>query len=153
MEGAAMRRYPSDVGRGIGLLAVSLALAVTGCRPATPGGGGALSPAPRPEEPEAPKGEALADPILREARDQADTIVGGLLAGEFDSDRDLWPVARKVKGYRSHSIRSQEIAREGAVDFRGVLTGPSRPARFAMTLVKQKDGKWAIGTFSGPEQE
>ncbi len=93
----------------------------------------------------------MADPVLREAREQADEILGSLLAGKFDNDPDLWPVARKVKGYRSCTIKSQKIVREGAADFRGVLDSPTGRARFEMTLVKQVGGKWAVGTFSGPD--
>ena len=39
------------------------------------------------------------------------------------------PVARKVKGYQAYSIKSQKVVREGAADFRGVLTGPAVTAR------------------------
>jgi hypothetical protein len=143
----------SLAGWAAGLVTVSLALAVTGCRPAALSGGGAPAPAPQPEERDAPKGEAVADPALREARDQADAILGDLLAGKLDNDSGLSPVARKVKGYQSCSIKSQKIVRGGAVDFRGVLTGPAGRARIDMTLVKQVSGKWAIGTFSGPDSE
>jgi hypothetical protein len=103
--------------------------------------------------PGAPKGEAITDPVLRQAREQADSILGGLLAGKFDQDPDLWPVARKVKGFQSWAIKSQRVAREGAAEFRGVLTRPGDAARFDVTLVKQVSGKWAVGTFSGPNRE
>jgi hypothetical protein len=105
------------------------------------------------ERPEAPKGETVADPVLREARAQADAILGGLLAGTFDDDPDLGPVARKLKGYRFHSIKSQEVTREGSVDFEGTLSGPAGRARMALFLVRQSDGRWAVGTFSGPDPE
>jgi hypothetical protein len=95
----------------------------------------------------------VGDSALREARDQADAVLGGLLAGKFDDDPDLWPVARKLKGYQSCAIKSQQLVREGAADFRGVLTGPAVRARFDMSLMKQANGKWAIGTFSGPNPE
>jgi hypothetical protein len=108
---------------------------------------------PAADGPDAPKGEAIADPVLREAREQADHILDGLFAGKFDQDQDLWPVARKLKGYRSGSVRSQAVVREGAAEFRGVLTGPAGRARFTMTLVKQANGTWAVGTFSGPNPE
>jgi len=45
--------------------------------------------------------------VLWEARGQADAILGGRLAGTFDNDPDLSPVARKVKRYQSYSIKSQ----------------------------------------------
>jgi hypothetical protein len=87
------------------------------------------------------------------AREQADATLGGLLAGKFDNDADLSPVARKLKGYQSASVKSQKIVRDGAAEFGGVLTGPASRARFDMTLVKQASGKWAVGTFSGPNLE
>jgi hypothetical protein len=95
----------------------------------------------------------VADPALREAREQADAILAGLLGGKLDNDPDLSPVARKLKGYQSCAIKAQQLVRDGAADFRGVLTGPAARARFDMTLVKQSSGKWAIGTFSGPNPE
>jgi hypothetical protein len=143
----------SSAARFAGLVVVFVALAGTGCRPAAPGGGGGPAAAPKAEEPDAPKGEAVPDPTLREARDQADAILGGLLAGKLDNDPDLSPVARKLKGYQSYAIKSQQLVRDGAADLRGVLTGPGARARFDMTLVKQADGKWAVGSFSGPNPE
>ena len=148
------QRASHSVGNWAAALAtVSLALAVMGCQPAAPGGGGVPAPAPQAEQPDAPKGEAIADPVLREAREQADAILDGLLAGKFEQDQDLWPVARKLKGYQSWSIKSQKIVREGAADFQGVLRSPAGRARFDMTFVKQMSGKWAIGAFSGPNSE
>jgi hypothetical protein len=91
--------------------------------------------------------------VLREGREQADAILDGLLAGKLDQDQDLSPVARKVKGYQSWSITSQNIVREGAADFQGVLSSPAGRARFDMLLVKQMSGNWAVGTFSGPNPE
>jgi hypothetical protein len=125
---------------------------VCGCGPAARGPAGA-APAAKPLEPDAPEGEAIADPVLREAREQADAILDGLLAGKFDQDQELWPVARKLKGFQSASIKSEEIVRAGAADFRGILIGPAGRARFDMHLVKQKNGKWAVGTFGGPNPE
>jgi hypothetical protein len=103
--------------------------------------------------PDAPAGEAIADPVLRQAREQADSILDGLLAGKFDQDQNLWPVARKLKGLQSWAIKSQKVVREGAAEFQGVLTSPEGAARFKVTLVKQASGTWAVGTFSGPNQE
>ena len=108
-------------------------------------------PAPlahRAEEPDAPKGETVADPVLRESRDQADAILADLISGKLENDADLSPVSRKVKGYQSCSIKSQKIVRDGTVNFRGVLTGPKSHSRFDMTMVKQVSGRWAIGAFS-----
>lgn len=106
-----------------------------------------------PGEPDAPKGEAVADPELRHARERADATLGGLLAGKLDADPDLSPVAQKVKGYQSYAVKAQRVVREETAEFRGVLSGPSDRARFALTLVRQSDGRWAVGTFSGPDPE
>ena len=81
------------------------------------------------------------------------SAVPSLLAGKLDNDPDLAVVAKKVKGYQSGSIKAQEIVREGTAQFRGLLTGPAGRAKFDMTLVKQGDGRWAIGIFSGPNSE
>jgi hypothetical protein len=128
-------------------------LACAGCRPAGPGPGGGGLPPPPEERPEAPKGKAIADPVLREARDEAEVILGGLLAGKFENDPDMWPVARKLKGYQSWSVKDQEIVRDGAAEFRGTLSGPRGRARFGMTLVKQTNGRWAVGQFTGPDRD
>jgi hypothetical protein len=130
-----------------------VALVLAGCRPAAPGGGGAPAPAPPAEAPDAPRGEAIPDPALREARDRADAILAGLLAGTFDQDPDLWPAARKLKGYQACAVKSQKVARENFAEFEGVLTGPAGRARFGLLLVKQQSGQWAVATFSGPYPE
>ncbi len=49
---------------GVTLTALLLTLACPGCRPAAPVGPG---PAPKAQELDTPKGEAIADPVLREA--------------------------------------------------------------------------------------
>jgi hypothetical protein len=128
---------------------VLVALVAAGCRPAAPGGGG---PAPA-EEPDAPAAGAIADPVLRRAREQADATLGGLLAGTLDADPDLAPAAKKLKGYQSYAVKSQTLVREGAAEFGGVLTGPKGRARFRMTLFEQAAGGWAVGAFSGPDPE
>ena len=135
------------------LAVLSLALAVAGCRPATPAGGGVPVPSPLAVKADAPQGEAIADPILREAREQADTILADLLAGKFDQDKDQWPLAKKVKGYQFCSIKSQRMVREGTAEFEGVLSGPAARASFEMKLVKQSNGRWEIGAFSGPSPD
>jgi hypothetical protein len=131
--------------------ALLLTLACSGCQPAAPKGGGA--PAPKAEEPDAPKGDAIADPVLREAREQVDALLTDLLAGKFDQDEFLGRVAKKLKGYQSWSIKSQQLVREGAADFRGILMAPGSRARFDIHFVKQESGKWAIGRFGGPNPE
>jgi hypothetical protein len=55
------RMDSSFAGWAVRLLIVSLLIAVTGYRPAAPGGRGAPAPAPQAEEPDAPKGDAVAD--------------------------------------------------------------------------------------------
>jgi hypothetical protein len=129
----------------------TIALAGAGCRSAAPSGAAIASA--QAEVPDAPRGEAVADPSLREARDQADAMLAGLLAGRFSDDPNLSPVARRVKGYQSYSIQSQEMVRDSAAEFRGLLHGPVGRTRFGMTLMKQTDGKWAIGAFSGPNSD
>jgi hypothetical protein len=106
---------------------------------------------PSSDEAAAPKGNAIPDPVLREARDQAEIVLLGLLSGEFDEDENLSLVAEKVKGYTSWSIKSQNIVRKGTAEFKGALSSPAGKAGFSMTLVKQPSGTWAIGTFSGPD--
>ena len=101
-----------------------------------------------------PRGaQAINDLVLREGREAAETILDGLIAGRFDQNQDLWPVANKLKGYQSWSIKSQQLVRQDAADFGGLLTSAPAKRRFDMTLVKQADGKWAVGTFSGPKPD
>jgi len=126
---------------------VLVALTLAGCRPAAPTGGAG------PDEPDAPTGAAVADPELRQARQRADVTLDWLLGGKLDKDPDLSPVTQKVKGYNSYAIKAQRVVREGTAEFRGVLSGPSGRARFALTLVRQSDGRWAVGAFSGPDPE
>jgi hypothetical protein len=135
----------------VGLLG---ALVLTGCARKTPGVGGGAAPAPAAPavEVEAPNGKAIADPVLRESREQADAILNSLLAGKFDQDPALLPVARKLKGFQSWTINSQKLVRADAAEFRGTLTSPTVRAGFDMTLVKQANGKWAVATFSGPNR-
>jgi hypothetical protein len=138
-----------------GLAALLVALGGVGCRPANPGqGGGAMPVQPgKAEAAEAPKGEAIADPVLREARDRAEAILQGLLAGKYENDPDLFPLAKKIKGYQSWTIQSQEMLRVNAAQFLGVLSAPQGRADFNMTLRKQQDGTWAVASFSGPNRE
>jgi hypothetical protein len=148
------RHTPSSLAAWLaGFVTASIFLTSNGCRPAGPRVGGPGF-AGQTVLPDAPKGAAVADPVLREAREQADAILSGLLAGKFDNDPELSLVARKVKGFQSSSIKFQEIVREGTVNFRGLLISPAGgQAGFEMTLVKQTSGKWAVGTFSGPQLE
>jgi hypothetical protein len=103
---------------------------------------------------EAPKGDAIADPDLREARAAADATLDGLLAGKFDDDEALRAVARKVKGFTSATVTDQKTSREDGLevaDFWGFVGGPRGFTPFQMRLVKQANGKWAVGWFRGPD--
>ena len=131
--------------------AVFAAMCLVGCGPAGPGGKGAV-PAPKLEEPDAPVGLAIADATLREARQQNDAILTDLFAGKAE-DSGLARIAEKTKRFRTFSVKSQKMIRDGAAEFAGVLSGPDARAGFRLTLVKQTDGKWAIATFSGPNAE
>jgi hypothetical protein len=146
-----MKRWSCRIGFAWLACASAGLIPVAGCGPAAPTG--KPSPPAVAEEPDAPMGAAIADPALREARDQADSTLAGLLTGNFGNDPDLAPVAKKMKGYQAASIKAQEIVREGTAQFRGLLTGPAGQATFKMTLVKQRDGHWSIGAFSGPNPE
>ena len=42
--------------------------------------------------------------------------------GKFDQDPDLWPVARKLKGCQSWSIKSQKIVQVPFKVFRGMAS-------------------------------
>jgi hypothetical protein len=103
------------------------------------------------DDPSAPRGNAIADPVLREARDEAEAVLLGLVSGKFDDDENLSLVAEKVKGYTSWSVTSQKIVKNGSAEFKGTLSSPSGRARFSMMLVKQAGGRWAVGIFSGPD--
>jgi hypothetical protein len=147
------RRDLSIFALSVWLMAAPIALGCVGCRPAGPGGGGPSAVASPEESPEAPKGEAIADPVLREGREQAEAILEGLLAGKFNQDPYLALLENKLKGYTSSSIKLQKMVREGAADFDGTLSGAAGQAVFQMTLVKQANGKWEVGGFSGPNRE
>jgi hypothetical protein len=97
-----------------------------------------------------PKGTGIADPLLRQARDQADVLLLGLLQGRFDQDENLTLVAEKLKGYTSWSIASQTMTGQRTAEFKGIVSNAAGKATFRMTLVKQSAGQWAIGKFSGP---
>ncbi|HEV3083648.1 MAG TPA: hypothetical protein VGY66_27955 [Gemmataceae bacterium] len=127
---------------------VMLLAAAIGCGQPAPGGNTSIMAAA--DEAAAPKGNAIADPVLREARDEADEVLHGLLAGKFDQDENLAVVAEKVKGYTSWSVRSQKIVKAGMAEFQGMLSSPAAKATFTMLLVKQTGGPWAVSMFSGP---
>lgn len=151
MNGDHLRCLSKYIFHGTVSVTLLASFACLGCQPAAPKAGGV--PAQQAEEPDAPKGEAIGDPLLREARDQVDAVLTDLLSGKLDQDEQFAPVARKLKGYQSWSIKSQQVVRDGEVDFRGVLKAPSARATFDIQFMKQANGKWAIGTFSGPNSE
>src|SRR5262249_48125165 len=94
------------------------------------------------------------DPMVKEARSDTEAILNDLLAGKLDSDTSLAPVARKLKGFRSWSIETQNIDPSHdpkAVKFTGTLKGPQGEATFVAMMVKQENGKWMIGSFKGPD--
>ena len=62
-------------------------------------------------------------------------------------------MARKLKGYQSASVKTQDLVRADAANFKGILTGPAPRAVFRMLLVKQRSGAWAVGSFQGPDPE
>ena len=90
--------------------------------------------------------------LVKEARRDTEATLSDLCAGKYDNDPQFAPVARKVKGFRSWSIETQEIVPNlpKAVRFGGTLKGPNGEATFTATMVKQQNGKWMIGTFEGP---
>ena len=129
------------------LFTVMLLVVAVGCSGSAPT---AASVAPASDAASAPKGNAIPDPVLRQARDEAEAILLGLLSEEFDQDENLALVAENMKGYTSWSVKSQTLARPGAAEFKGTVDSPQGSAKFTMTLVKQAGGQWAVATFSGP---
>ena len=130
------------------LFTFPLLVVAVGCN-----GSGPTAPSPVASESDAtsaPKGNAIPDPVLRQARDEADAVLLGLLSGKFDQDENLALVAEKMKGYTSWSVKSQTLARQGAAEFKGTVDRPQGSANFTMMLVKQAGGQWAVATFSGP---
>jgi hypothetical protein len=135
----------------LALLAFGLILSVVGCKkpaapPVPPQAASASAPGFRPD---------LVAPVsnaeLAAAQASATSILDGLLAGQYDTDAGLSPVARKVKGFTSWSVTAQKKEPGGAAGwhFTGTLNAP-RPASFDLYLVKQEAGGWAVGSFSGP---
>jgi hypothetical protein len=105
---------------------------------------------PASAESSLPKGKAIADPLLREARDAGDALLLHLLQGQFDQDESLAMVAEKLKGYSSWSITSQTITGTRTAAFKGTVSNAAGKAAFNMTLVKHSSGQWAISKFFGP---
>jgi hypothetical protein len=93
------------------------------------------------------------DPMVKGARSDTEVVLNDLLAGKLDNDSNFAPVALKLKGFRSWSIERQNIdpTNPKAVNFSGTLKGPQGEATFVASMVKQQNGKWMIGYFSGPD--
>ena len=139
------------------LLGFLVILASLGCErsappaaPAVPKGPAAPAGAPLVE---APKGEAIDDAVLREARAATDDILRKLLDGKTEDDSASEQIAKKIEGYKAAVVTAQKMSREDAAEFEGKFVGPGGRASFKTTVVKQKNGKWAIGHFSGPNAD
>jgi hypothetical protein len=113
------------------------------CRPAA---------TPKVAVPAVPKQDDADNPLVKDARPDMDSTLNDLLAGKYDNDDSYAPIARKVKGFKSWSIDSQQVVPDlpKAVRFGGTLKGPTSEATFAATMVLQNNGKWMIGSFEGP---
>ncbi len=112
-------------------------------------------PAPPPKAvplPVAQKKDDADNPLVKEARPETEAVLKELLAGKYDNDPNLFPIARKVKGFQSWSIETQQINPDlpKAINFSGTLKGPNGEATFTVLMVKQENGKWMIATFQGP---
>lgn len=115
------------------------------------------SPVPFPiGKPSAPyrpvKREDADETLVKEARPDTESVLDDLMAGETHGDSGLARPAQKVAGYRSWTIEGQEVepAVPESVKFGGTLKGPSGEASFIVLMVKQRDGRWMVGAFSGP---
>ena len=154
---SSLHRLPDRVWPAAVAMAVALACGVAGCEKPRAGTPAAPAPATAPAPGFAPAllAAGAADPDLKAARAAASDTLDGLLSGRYDNDRDLAPVARKVRGYTSWSVASQEKQSHGAGapaswDFTGTLAAPGSAAGFTASLFKQGDGTWAVGSFDGP---
>lgn len=124
-----------------------------GCKPSTPPVG--ATPAVPKNSVVPNKNNDADDPLVKEARPDTEVVLDELIAGTHDNDQSLGAVERKVSGFTSWSIDSQELDPDlpNAVRFGGILTGPASRATFSVTMVKQQNGKWMVGTFDGPNAE
>ncbi len=118
-------------------------------------GSGCTPPSTPPKQtvaPVAPEEDAADKPLVKEARPDTEAVLDDLLAGRFHDDSILARLGQKLNGFQSWSIETQRIDPDlpKGVHFGGVLKGPRGDATFAVLMVKQQDGKWKIGGFSGP---
>jgi hypothetical protein len=109
------------------------------------------NPVPEPLVIENPEDDAD-DPMVKEAREETEFILKNVLSGKTGDDSGLAQIAAKVKGFESWTIDKQELkpGEPKTATFTGVLTGPGGEATFKVSMTKQINGKWAIGTFQGP---
>src|SRR5260370_38464844 len=75
---------------GVMLLAAAIGCGQSGTAP-----GGNTSVMAAADEAAVPKGNAIADPVLREARDQADEVLHGLLAGMVGPEENFAGLCRE----------------------------------------------------------
>src|SRR4051812_29123055 len=103
-----------------------------GCKPTMP---------PKAASPSAiPKKSVADNPLVKEALPDTEAILQDLLAGIYDDDPTLSPVARKVKGFQSWSFETLEPNPDlpPSVNFSGILKGPKGEADFTVLMVKQQ---------------
>ena len=128
-----------------------IALALFTCFAA---GCGRSDPAPpKPAPPPLVKAQDDSDhPVVKEALAETELILMKLVTGKAGDDSALTQIATKVDGFDQWLISKQELqpGEPKTVAFTGVLTGPRGEGNFKMTMTKQKNGKWAVGTFQGP---
>jgi hypothetical protein len=127
------------------ILLLGIGAGCTKSSPPAPGTNSALTKNPKQKD-------DRDDPMVKEARSDTEAVLNDLLAGKYDNDPDLAPVARKLKGFQSWSINRQDIIPDTpkAVNFSGTLIGPRSEATVMASMVKQQNGKWMIGYFQGP---
>src|SRR5262249_14127225 len=97
-----------------------LVIVAVGCGESSPPHTTSVTPAS--EQASLPKGTAIANPVLRQARDEADALLLGLLQGQFDEDENLSLVAEKLRGYTSWSITAQTATGQRTAQFKGTLS-------------------------------
>src|SRR5260370_36284374 len=99
---------------GVMLLAAAIGCGQSGTAP-----GGNTSVMAAADEAAVPKGNAIADPVLREARDQADEVLHGLLAGMFDQEENLAGVGGERGGVTPLSRRAPKNSEGSLVEIPG----------------------------------
>jgi len=75
-----------------------------------------------------------------------------ILSGKADDDRDLAPLARRLKAYTTWAVTSaqRETGDPPAWTFGGWVEAPRGASSFSVRMVKQAKGGWAPGSMSGP---